>query len=455
MGTWIARRHGVNADVAIERIEQRFLTTQTDGGGWTYAGPAQGSPSMTCAGLLGLATAVGLREERRLRAEAPRPPPHKANPGTPTATKPPEKNDDPFFNPAPVPRSDDPFFNPPKEQPKPKDPPKAKEPAKVAPKLPADHREAAIQKGLAALGDALRGDAGGGKGKGKGNGDGGLAGIPRGMRDFYFLWSLERVGVVFGLEKIGGVDWYDMGADGLVRAQRAAGGWGDTVDTSFALLFLCRSNFVRDLSARVQKDTGAELRAARAPSESPSPIPMPREPGTPNAPVISPMPTPNPLPVPVPATVGPDPKVLANSLVHTTDADWDAALAKVRDGKGVAYTQGLLLALGQLDGERHKATRAALAERLTRMNADTLRQMLKADEAELRRATVLAMAMKDDKDHLPDLIAALADKEDLVVKAARAGLKSVSGEDFGPAPNATPAERAAAIRAWANWLRKQ
>jgi hypothetical protein len=277
------------------------------------------------------------------------------------------------------------------------------------------------------------------------------------MHDFYFLWSLERVGVVFGLEKIGGVDWYDMGADGLVRAQRAAGGWGDTVDTSFALLFLCRSNFVRDLSARVQKDTGTELRAARAPSESPSPIPMPREPGTPNTPVISPMPTPTPtpLPVPVPATVGPDPKRLANSLVNTPDADWDAALARMRDGKGATYTQGLLLALGQLEGERHKATRAALAERLTRMNADTLRQMLKADEAELRRATVLAMAMKDDKDHLPDLIAALADKEDLVVKAARAGLKSVSGEDFGPAPNATPAERAAAIRAWANWLRKQ
>ncbi len=62
---------------------------------------------------------------------------------------------------------------------------------------------------------------------------------------------------------------------------------------------------------------------------------------------------------------------------------------------------------------------SALAERLCRMSAATLRGMLKADDAELRRAAALACAMKDDKDHIPDLIAALEDKDGDVVKAAR------------------------------------
>ena len=37
------------------------------------------------------------------------------------------------------------------------------------------------------------------------------------------------------------------------------------------------------------------------------------------------------------------------------------------------------------------------------------------------------MAMKDDQAHLPDLITALLDEEEPVVRAARAGLKAISG----------------------------
>src|SRR5262249_41182296 len=150
-----------------------------------------------------------------------------------------------------------------------------------------------------------------------------------------------------------------------------------------------------------------------------------------------------------------DAKALAADLIAATDADWDKALAKLRDEKGPAFTQALVIAAGRLDGDRKKAARAALAERLTRMTAATLRAMMKNEDVELRRGAVLAMAMKDDKGHLPDLIAALADEEEVVVRAARAGLKSVTGEDFGPAPDATPAQRAAAIRAWSEWLKKK
>ena len=70
------------------------------------------------------------------------------------------------------------------------------------------------------------------------------------------------------------------------------------------------------------------------------------------------------------------------------------------------------------------------------MTPETLRSMMKDKEGELRRGAVLAMAMKDDQAHLPDLITALLDEEEPVVRAARAGLKAISGEDFGPKPGA-------------------
>ena len=119
------------------------------------------------------------------------------------------------------------------------------------------------------------------------------------------------------------------------------------------------------------------------------------------------------------------------------------------------YTQALVGAVYRLEGDRRKDAREALAERLTRMTADTLRSMAVGDDIELRRASVLAMAMKDDKAHIPDLVAALSDDEDLVIRAARAGLKSLTGEDFGPAPNASRNEKTIATESWKQWMSKQ
>jgi HEAT repeat protein len=86
------------------------------------------------------------------------------------------------------------------------------------------------------------------------------------------------------------------------------------------------------------------------------------------------------------------------------------------------------------------------------MTPETLREMMKNDDAELRRAAVLAAAMKDDKAHVPDLIARLADDDELVVRAARAGLKSLSdGRDFGPPPGATRLQRETSAKAWREW----
>ncbi|HEY3320196.1 MAG TPA: DUF4159 domain-containing protein [Planctomycetota bacterium] len=57
---------------------------------------------------------------------------------------------------------------------------------------------------------------------------------------FYYLYALERIGVLTGQRYIGGHDWYREGADYLVSTQAKDGSWprGGTLGTEFALLFL-------------------------------------------------------------------------------------------------------------------------------------------------------------------------------------------------------------------------
>jgi hypothetical protein len=68
----------------------------------------------------------------------------------------------------------------------------------------------------------------------------------------YFLWSLERVAVIYDLDTIGGKDWYAWGSDILLANQLTNGSWrdnhGEAVDTCFALLFLKRVNVAHDLT---------------------------------------------------------------------------------------------------------------------------------------------------------------------------------------------------------------
>ncbi len=79
------------------------------------------------------------------------------------------------------------------------------------------------------------------------------------MENLYYLWSLERVGVLYGLPAVGGRDWYRWGAEVLVANQQKRGYWTNggyhkaspTIDTCLALLFLQRANFIADLTAKL------------------------------------------------------------------------------------------------------------------------------------------------------------------------------------------------------------
>jgi hypothetical protein len=105
--------------------------------------------------------------------------------------------------------------------------------------------DAQFQAGLAHLGQILQGkvaQAGGDAGK-----------------IYYFLWSLERVGVVCDLDLIHGIDWYAAGSKLLLSRQDSNGSWqgGEfsqgACDTCFALLFLKRANVAEDLREQLLK----------------------------------------------------------------------------------------------------------------------------------------------------------------------------------------------------------
>jgi len=183
LGVWTARRHGVPVDRSLALIDRRFRASQGKNGGWSYGymtnGVANGSPAMTCAGLIGLAVGYGR---------------HQAD--TDKSTVQSIEKDDALTN--------------------------------------------ALKELSAHIGQP--------EGKGK---------RPPGSVNLYFMWSVERVGVLYGLKEIGDRDWYAWGSQLLVDRQRPDGSWhgqghsgGDVCDTCLALLFLKRVNLFSDLPTK-------------------------------------------------------------------------------------------------------------------------------------------------------------------------------------------------------------
>ena len=89
------------------------------------------------------------------------------------------------------------------------------------------------------------------------------------------------------------------------------------------------------------------------------------------------------------------------------------------------------------------------------MTATTLCEMLKDENREIRLAAAGACGKKEDKQYIPHLIELLSDSENSVVHAAWTSLVALSKQDFGPKPDAAPADKAKAILAWKNWWKMQ
>ncbi|HYE97657.1 MAG TPA: hypothetical protein VEJ18_02050 [Planctomycetota bacterium] len=66
---------------------------------------------------------------------------------------------------------------------------------------------------------------------------------------YYYLYALERTGMLYGTEIMGTHKWYPEGAKVLCDIQKGDGSWGGgTVDTCFAILFLKRATRPLDVA---------------------------------------------------------------------------------------------------------------------------------------------------------------------------------------------------------------
>ncbi len=95
--------------------------------------------------------------------------------------------------------------------------------------------------------------------------------------DLYFLWCVERMAMVYGLDKIEGKDWYKWGAEIIIKNQQQDGSWKERFpgvpDTCFALLFLKRANVVQDLTDKLRSLMARLNQPGPALQNHPVPVP--------------------------------------------------------------------------------------------------------------------------------------------------------------------------------------
>ena len=234
LGLWVASRTGVNIDDTMAQVAYRFVKDQNADGGWPYKfDGAEAQPSrssMTFAGLfcLTVARANRIRAVQQAEADGKDPPklpdPLERPEVEPAAATDPNNPEAQPAQPAPKPQDDDePFVDPGSE-------------AKTLQEDPV------FSKGLAMASKYAASIS------------------PSASR--YFMWSVERMGVMLGKEEFGTTDWFAKGSDALLATQGKGAGeleaiegaWRDTreggqySETSFAILFLRRANLGSDIT---------------------------------------------------------------------------------------------------------------------------------------------------------------------------------------------------------------
>jgi hypothetical protein len=276
LAVWVARRHKIPVDRTLRLITRRFASSQSQGGGWVYGYTPGGGPAETkefiCAGLLGLALGHKVEKEAAPKGKA-------------------------LFLAAGQALADVAF------------PSNSSRVAAVAladqvwkalqgEKIKADDPK--ITKGMTALAKYV------------GQPTGRMKDLP--MPNLYFLWTVERAAVVFGLQTIGGKDWYRWGAEQLVANQKLDGHWEkgiytgstDTIDTCLALLFLKRANLASGLSPGITvqpKETVKPVVVVPPPTEKkavpviPTPVDEPKVRETPTEEPVKQQTAPPPAPV--------------------------------------------------------------------------------------------------------------------------------------------------------------
>jgi hypothetical protein len=410
LALWVARRQGLPVEGALGRVSLRFRKTVNHDGSWSYvnAGPGglgnDGEASMTCAGLLALAVSYGVATELA------------------------------------------------EEKVKPKDGDKDKDGKPKEVSVADIAKDPLVLNGLRALSTAVGHPASKLKALGQ------PANIPKiDGQSYYYLWSLERVCMALDIDAVGGKDWYEWGAEILFANQQHDGSWAGSysnynADTCFALLFLKRSNFARDLSAKLhgkldQRSLRGGVGGEGLKEKIGGGLTSAKEGGDKSS---------GPKETKPPAETREVDRV-AREVVDAKGNPAGKLLEDLHSDRDRKYTEALLVAISQLDGDGKKGARKVLAERLAKegkVKPEKLGEYLGDRDSEVRRAAALACALNESKQHVPQLIGLLRDREALVSRAAWASLKNLTGQNLGPTADATDAEKDKAIEAWREWWTK-
>jgi hypothetical protein len=123
---------------------------------------------------------------------------------------------------------------------------------------------------------------------------------------------------------------------------------------------------------------------------------------------------------------------LGTIILNAKPARQEELIVQERNAKGPAHTLALAFAIPSLQGSVQIRARDALAQRFTRLTPDSLRDRLRDDDPEVRRAAVSAclLAGGEAADELVPGLVALLDDEPMTIRAAMAALKGLTGEDF-------------------------
>jgi HEAT repeat protein len=115
-----------------------------------------------------------------------------------------------------------------------------------------------------------------------------------------------------------------------------------------------------------------------------------------------------------------------DQLVGASPKKRESALSMLKDGEGVVYTLALADAIPKLPKEFQEKGRQALAERLSRMTPQTLRDKLNDEDVEIRKAAIAAAILKEDKSLLSDLSELLEDPNPAIAGLADEAIKALS-----------------------------
>ncbi len=235
-----------------------------------------------------------------------------------------------------------------------------------------------------------------------------------GHSPYYALYGIERIGGLADQATLGKVDWFAEGRRYIASTQQANGSFSATYgvvpNTSWAVLFLTKATAKTLRKIQVRRLGAGTLIGGRGLPKDLSSI----------------------------SVAG------GHVVARPMDGAIEGMLAVLEDPRVDDAASALAGLVGRYQVEGPRALRPF---------ADRFRKLLTDPDPGVRRVAAWSLARTADLAMVSPLIDALRDPDDGVVGEARSGLQLLSRkiEGFGPAPGATPEQKAEAVARWRDW----